>query len=118
MTIEQVKALSGEELRVKVAELCGWKKVEEESAIWNNVWTLNGKKPQGLCNTAPPLYHCDLSAMHEAERNIGLGQLTAYMRLLGENAPMKDMDVARDDWASCHATARQRAEAFVLTMEK
>jgi hypothetical protein len=111
--------MTDRELNIKIAELCGWKSQSRTDGIleWNPP---TGHKDHGFWvrgDNVPPNYSADLNAMHSAERFIGLGQLSKYMWLLSDRAKLTYMDVARDDWAGVHATARQRAEAFVKAME-
>jgi len=124
MTIEQVKAMTDDELRIKVAELCGW--VYEGSGNWKQP---DGVETQTLYPTGghgdvvvgmgkydeevPLDYPNDLNAMRDAEDTI------------------HNEDFSDDTWHSflhnldavinqrrAHASARQRAEAFVLTMKR
>lgn len=97
LTLEQVKAMSDDELRSKVAELCGWKP-----------YRFGGCKGDAH-EASPPNYCRDLNAMHEAEKSI----ITQDQYIPDYTEAL--YDTARHDW---HATARQRAEAFVLTMGK
>lgn len=140
MTHEQWIKLSPEEQRIKVAELCGWQEVRYgcDSGSYRGVvgtrpgWPIGKnymeelrKRPSGdflwahnAYNQMTPDYLNDLNAMHEAESIIGVGQISRYMRLLADRDKITDSDIKRDDWAAVHATAAQRAEAFVLTMER
>jgi len=108
MTLEEVRALGNDALRARVAELCGWEKVEIESSTWNNVWDLKGVRQ----NHPPPLYHCDLNAMHEAETTLAGQAFYHYYAMLAQAC----LDERCQHMAS--APARQRAEAFVLAMQK
>lgn len=103
MNIEEVKVLSGQELRIKVAELCRWKCVHR-SGSWIIGWT---DKPS--MEVEIPDYCEDLNAMHEAEKVIVTPkQHSKYIQGLCMLHGAKHVYMA---------TARQRAEAFVLTME-
>lgn len=115
------------ELRIKVAELCGWirkriEKLPDGTAIYETVWLPKGHhnpqtndELQQYCVTEPPDYPNSLDAMHEAE-----------MAVIFKDG--HDSDLALDYLAnlviqadvgmpSC-ATAAQRATAFVTVMEK
>lgn len=121
MTADEVAALSNEELRVKVAELCGWvlKNWPGTSMGWrfyhegNDEWLL----PEQL-----PDYARDLNAIHEAD-----GALAGYARALFDDTLLSVCNPNHDrlarDWlpeevaAALHANVRQRAIAFILTMQ-
>lgn len=102
MTTETSK-LSDEELRIKVAELCGtlacpgcgWKEVE--------CWSHNHKAPN---------YPADLNAMAEAEKMLTDEQCWIYDKRL-QIAMMGGSE--RSGWL-WQAKARQRAEAFVVAL--
>ena len=87
--------LTADERRVKVAKLCGCN--TDRRVSWRSTW-------EGI-----PDYLVDLNAMYMAERLIEENEMQIdYMNNI--------LDVSKQ-WAICHATAAQRAEAFVLTME-
>ena len=72
------------------------------------------KTPQGWVLDCPD-YCNDLNAMHEAEKVLGK-KLSEYGNQLCEMTI-----VSKDDFPECyiwHSTARQRAEAFLLTLGK
>ncbi len=56
-----------------------------------------------------PSYLTDLNAMHEAEKVLTDEQQDDYMNWLGN---------CYSEWPSIHATAAQRAEAFLRTIGK
>jgi hypothetical protein len=117
MTLEQVKALTDEELRIKVAELLGWVKVPHRSR------PLTGKEfsidSQGIAWTSidPEMldYPKDLNACHEMEETL----IDEQKRFLYE-VTLHSLNVSHElgisVWETVHASARQRCEAFVLTM--
>jgi hypothetical protein len=105
-----------EELRVRVAELCGWKNIE-----WNShmrFYNADGPKGWEQKGVELPRFDADLNAMHEAEKTLdvnidhGDSPRYAYMRHLYNL-------VTADDGRNqpCRATARQRAIAFCMVME-
>lgn len=105
MTREEYAALTDEEKRIKVASIHRphekWERYYGEPIGCR--WRRNG-----VIATAHPLnYLNDLNAMHEAEKLLIGIPATSYEKLLAE--------ITADPW---HATAAQRAEAFVLTMDK
>ena len=128
MTLEEIKKISDEELRIKVAELCGWKPEVDRRDLTCicTIWTKNGKVASSSGHL--PDYPQDLNAMHEAEELLqlcndpeckhdecGKGTWGFYTRTLDE--VVDDNFQKGGSWGvSYSATARQRAEAFVLTM--
>ena len=88
--------------RIAIAEACGWK-VRENAHL---------AKPQGgewQYMDEIPDYLNDLNAMHEAERTMGDPQLwDEYQSYLS--------DAMRNIGWIYHATAAQRAEAFLKTL--
>lgn len=118
-TSEQSNEETDESLRIKVAELCGW----------NNPRFINGKlvmdfhyKHLGVqdCSTFDyvPDYPNDLNAMHEAEKakNLGIMGAPLFNKFELELAEICFQEGKRR--SIIHATARQRAEAFVKTLAK
>lgn len=90
MNITEIKAMTDEELRIKVAELLGV------------------MPPSVACYgmSEVPNYPADLNACHEMEKALLGDNWHDYAALLKSTAQFR--------W---HATARQRCEAFVATME-
>ena len=68
-----------------------------------------------------PNYCTDLNAMHEAEKTLHATNdwriLRAYFKWISPEIH-EDWALDGDDWKLCHATARQRAEAFQRTIGK
>ena len=96
MTRKEWAKLSPDEQRIKVAELCGTDKQHIEF------------DPMRHARKGIPDYLNDLNAMHEAEGLLDEMQNRRYNQLL--KGPYEAS-------YPFHATAAQRAEAFVLTME-
>jgi len=71
---------------------------------YSHAWRRNGKA------TLPPNYCCDLNAMHEAEKTLENHQLWMVTTALA--------GIVHEDTPIAHATARQRAEAFLRTVGK
>ena len=92
MNLEQVQALSDDDLRIKVAELNGASDLELAA------------------DKDTPNYIYDLNACAGFEKAMDLCKKGFYMFNL--------MQICRPGPDAIFATARQRAEAFVLTMEK
>lgn len=137
MTIEEVKNLSDEELRIKVAELLGFENcgrysqdghIDEdgvfiaEGPIEENKYAiLTGKLLDLKVRSAIPDYPKDLNAMREVEDDMlngssGWRMEEEYLTNLGK--VIYGAKANRNDWSynsMVFATARQRAEAFVLS---
>lgn len=113
LTLYEVCALSDEELRRRIAKILGWTfpNPDHGCARHGGFW---GTPPPSMgmaaVNWDVPDYPRDLNAMHEAEKHLGddIDRWLVYDRELAES-PIK---------FTWHATARQRAEAFVLTLSK
>jgi len=112
MTEIEVKKLTDEELRIKVAELRGWKFYSSHS-YWMEPGT--GYQIARTVNELPN-YSQDLNAMHSAEFFLSDGQFAVYMSILRGNADeLKFMSQHVGQMRLTKATAREKAEAFVLT---
>lgn len=100
---------SDEELRVRVAELCGWKRLD--FGWWHN--------SSGQTKPAPN-YPADLNAMHEAVTSTVFQQrgfLSVYRNNLAKIVhPEEDIGLQSRAWLCVDATARQRAIAFISTL--
>lgn len=88
------------EINVAIAEACGWK-YHDWSHHQMPYWTDRDGRAIGI-----PDYCNDLNEMHEAEACVLLGKVgwVHYSHVLLQDA--------------IHATARQRAEAFLRTIGK
>lgn len=103
MTYEKWIKLTPDQQRIKVAELCGWR--------WMRYyWYLDAEHttPTEVCRL--PNYLNDLNIMYEAEQILIDKNLYVAFAIHLCNMRGGHNTVA-------HATAAQRAEAFVLTME-
>lgn len=77
-----------------------------------------------ICNPAymwehgdVPDYLNDLNAMHEAEKTLTKEQQRSFALIL-QGRQMGGMDYLAQDFRAIHATAAQRAEAFLRTIGK
>ena len=99
-----------EQQRIAIAEACGWTcadYVKPEDKIYALMcWVAPGDDPWHL--QAPPDYLSDLNAMHEAEKILNTNQAADYCELL--------RPIICGYWRLVHATAAQRAEAFLRTL--
>jgi hypothetical protein len=110
MPREQWAALTNEEKRVKIAELCELERVRHiDRTATGDFHRIEHYKELVYGPGLPvPDYLNDLNAMHEAEKVLSPEQQSRYYDHLTH-------------WHHRHvwkATAAQRAEAFVLTMEE
>lgn len=114
--------MTNEEIRIKVAEACGWsqKKVDPEYPL---------TRPEGRWEHGEqtvyhwgqlPDYLNDLNAMHEAEKVLTKEQWFHYNCYLFKSSVP---EAEGDEWDASnarhciHATAAQRAEAFLKTFK-
>jgi len=90
-----------EQQRIAIAEACGWKP-DKRGFGWLS--------PHGYYAPEPD-YLNDLNAMHEAMKTLSLKMGIEFCNHLN------DMGIL-GDWDMLTATAAQRAEAFLKTIEK
>ena len=118
MTQNKWKKMTPLDKQLKVLELAGEKwEIKPYDGI--SRWKRNGVSVMGYI--VPPDVLKDLNVMYDIEKIIfkaGKSLIDAYE----ENLLICVADLNRDQWVDeihhWHATAAQRAEAFVLTMEK
>lgn len=119
MNIDDVRKMPDEELRIKVAELYGWRRIRRRETTTKHfphahIPYIFGIHPSDHVWRSPiPDYPHDLNSMHEAVET-----------LRRTNGP-EWHDFGRNLLGLCgstmnciQATARKRAEAFVLTMSE
>ena len=120
MKIEEVKALSDAKLRYMVAKLVGLPQMEEKidpMEMWDGE---SVSMDAAMDGRRVPQYCSDLNAMYQAEEF-----LTG--KLAGDYDAMLWI-ILKEEWhkanrnttilSSWHATARQKAEVFVMVMGK
>lgn len=102
--------------RIEIAEAFGFSDLKFAHAYGRETEPirLSGIHPSNtVSRTLVPDYLNDLNAMHEAEKVLTAGQLETFREnlsdLLGDSCRMG---------FAIHATAAQRAEAFLRTIEK
>lgn len=109
--------MSPEAQRIAIAEACGWDMNPKEAAEWKSQQERHPwcKSPSGelviICGSDFPDYLNDLNAMHEAEKT--LVDHTGYCMELQHatgGLPLR--------FNLTHASASQRAEAFLKTIGK
>jgi len=114
--------MTKEKQRIVIAEFCGWREAfprhtdlgkERGGILLPYKWEQIGTGARGM---EPPNYPEDLNAMNEAECHLKVGQVELFVEELMGLVPKSEY-VPRDRlfWF-CHATASQRAEAFIKTL--
>lgn len=108
--------MNPEQQRIAIAEACGWTAKEDKDGFWravdpsgNMTYTLWFSEMNVWLFGMPDFLE-DLNAMHEAEKVLTNEQLEVYCNIL--HKPNHGVY-----WA-IHATAAQRAEAFLRTIGK
>jgi hypothetical protein len=103
--------MSPEAQQIAIAKACGWTKVRRfsETATFPGWIPPGGKFPKPKL----PDYLNDLNAMHEAEKILTYEQKNIYRRWLECLYRQEDESEHECEW---HATAAQRAEAFLRTL--
>lgn len=100
--------MSDDEINAAIAESLGWSLVGT---------SIRAGKPPGADYVGSefiPKYCEDLNAMHEAEKIMTKAQCGDFVEHL-----TTDFYSVSDAWKdACHATARQRAEAFLRALGK
>lgn len=102
--------MTPEQQRIKIAEACGW--LQSRTCHWEGWWYL--KKGKRAYHQEPPDYLNDLNAMREAEKTLNPILAAEYARILTSIAWQSEQPV----FAPMTATAAQRAEAFLRTLDK
>jgi hypothetical protein len=102
--------------RIAIADACGWTEVTYKYGVenWCHGFHGNDKKRHPV-----PDYLSDLNAMHEAETTLTNEQWDKYSSLLADLVNPKAFDLSASELKNAvHATAAQRAEAFLRTLGK
>jgi hypothetical protein len=106
--------MTPEAQRIAIAEACGW-----ASCYMEANFRLTGYPPDNTTRTKLPKYTTDLNAMHEAEKVLTREQVPEYVRYVWDQVSRTCDDYVK---AACffigHATAAQRAEAFLRAIGK
>lgn len=108
--------MTDEQMKIAIAEACGIKVYRRGDILgWRNeAFEHHPCKGNG---SELPDYLNDLNAMHEAEKALCSSDCAKYRDSLSQNTNIfDDMVGACIDWRLVHATARQRAIAFIKTL--
>src|SRR5690242_11272163 len=104
--------MTPEEQRIAIAEACGWKDINLREFLSCGRERPIGSHPNNPgCLTLLPDYLNDLNVMHEAEKVLTEEQWEKYTVELGWIIYRTGMHKS-----FAHATASQRAEAFLKTI--
>jgi hypothetical protein len=102
--------MNEEQQRIAIAEACGWRQISD----WKSAG-INGQHPTEPWTEVIPDYLNDLNAMHEAEKTLSPKDKREYAYQLNGGYYTSGLD---DTFDIVHATAAQRAEAFLRTIDK
>jgi len=116
--------MTDDQIRIAIAESCGWRLVEgyyKDGSVAGKSWV----RPDGIGMPLPD-YPNDLNAMHEAEAALKPELFTIYDDRLGAAVygdcglilPSTGDPYKKLNRWKFHATARQRAEAYLKTIGK
>ena len=104
--------MTDQQINQAIARACGIVGKDKYGPIY--------KTPEGWVVDCPQ-FATDLNAMHEAERVLDYEQCEAFTNTVADivHAENREKDYSFPwGFARIHATARQRAEAFLLTLGK
>lgn len=123
------RRMNPEKQRIKIAKACGWKEVNSPNPQFRRLLNDYGKvvgsteptRMHDLWLWAIPDYLNDLNAMHEAEKvlkksPLPWGQYCNTLGLLCGGAREDDGGIFVSHKEAIDATAAQRAEAFLKTL--
>ena len=104
--------MNEEQQNKTIAKHCGWR--QSKSSMWEGWWHEKGKHTyQRFC----PNFCEDLNAMHEAENCLLADEKEIYWNYLFDHCDGTVFSRVEDDYKMIHATAAQRAEAFLKTLK-
>lgn len=104
--------MTDKQMNKAIAEACGWTEIQG-CTCWDDVF--RGKPPGENRLKHIEDYSNDFIAMHEAEKVLG-NKLSQYGNELCNMTLANEAD--KPECYIWHATARQRAEAFLRTLGK
>jgi len=115
MTPQKLKKLCKSEKNIIIAELCGWERGPKENVYFIPKMTCWHKKSE-IANWGenPPHFCSDLNDMFDAEETLNDEQYFHYCSMLWSICAKANSENIK----IVHATSEQRADAFILTMDK
>jgi len=106
--------MTPEQQRIAIAEACGWTnnpRPDSGKPSWRKQGEFVATSPEHL-----PNYPADLNAMHAAEQSLNYRQAMEYVRELEQKCWHRDGEANDGTLSLVRATAAQRAEAFLRTL--
>lgn len=110
--------MTNAEINVAIAEACGWVFHEGEEPRYGGTYKRRGWSNGKKWRINPPSYCTDLNEMHKVEKTIlksYWGNYSAHLSYITRNGSELDN---LETYKKIHASARQRAEAFLRTIGK
>lgn len=103
--------------QIAIAESQGWRKIGSNDAV---VYVKDADLVSYQARTQEqlPNYLNDLNAMHEVEKTLSLDQRDIYYDKLWDVCDRASRMASVSDWLVPTATAAQRAEAYLRTINK
>lgn len=113
--------MTNKQINIAMAKACGWREEPEPIGSFNATawWHNNYRYPSSVMPV--PDYCNDLNAMHEAEKVLDYEQCEAFVDTITDtvHAANRERDYEFPwGFTRIHATAKQRAEAFLRTLGK
>lgn len=102
--------MTDEQINQRIAEACGWKPRRQTNLTRTGHFKVSYENPPDYCT--------DLNAMHEAEKVLITGFEDEPESSESWSDYQTNLIITCDAYLSYHATARQRAEAFLRTLGK
>ncbi len=103
MTTDELAKLTPEQKQNRIAELHGWTEIKGRF----------GRAPGGSEVNYTPDYYNDLNATHEMEMSLTEEQRLKFRCFLVFNSDGREAKYITVEAALCHATATERADAFL-----
>lgn len=111
--------MNEEEQNIAIAQACGWKKYDGLNCklYHYRCWTPPGKQGQSwrFNKVVPPDYTADLNSMHEAEKILNNSEQAEYAEMIAHVSNGRRALTHFTFFIGIHASAKQRAEAFLRT---
>jgi hypothetical protein len=121
--------MTPEQQRIAIAKVCGWTAEQDSNGYWRAVHKSTGNavelwlSERNVWSVGIPDYLDDLNACHEMEELLDEGQKERFVFWINHLHPFADIhysekkkDIQREVFSLVHATAAQRAKAFLLTL--
>lgn len=107
--------MTNEEQRIAIAKACGWHRCGPHPNTNSLVGFPKDVEPSMDDWEVVPNYLNDLNAMHKVEKVLTFEQWSKYVdHLIDSSEAIEDIPIR--GYESIHATAAQRAEAFLRTL--